>query len=123
MQPTDHLSPAAIRPRNVPQDPAKVEAIRASLEESGWIGRPVVAIVAPGRRKAQALTGSHRIAAAAAAGVEVHAVLIRDGAALAAIRSSAGWSLTDEAPTNCYLIAQSLRLRGYRMLAALIMEG
>lgn len=55
-------------------DPAKRDALAASMEASGWIGAPVVIL-----SEAQALTGSHRIAASIEAGyIPIPQVLVSD---------------------------------------------
>jgi ParB-like chromosome segregation protein Spo0J len=55
-------------------DPAKVASLAADMTANGWTGRPVLASAS-----GQALTGSHRIAAAEIAGIEVPFVLVPDG--------------------------------------------
>lgn len=68
------LDPDRIWPWNEAFDTRRVERIRDSMESGGWSGRPLVVVraydgrVADGRY--QALTGSHRLAAATEAGLE-----------------------------------------------------
>ncbi|RKI18652.1 hypothetical protein D7Y15_08110 [Corallococcus sp. AB030] len=63
---TDIVPPHEVR------DKAKLEAIRASMEAHDWKGRPLVVVPYPSAdRTFLALTGSHRLAAADAAGLEV----------------------------------------------------
>lgn len=62
-------------PRHEVYDPAKRDRLADALAARGWQGAPIVADV----QTAQAITGSHRIAAARQAGVkEVPAVDIAD---------------------------------------------
>lgn len=59
------ISPSVIRPVHEPRDPELFARIERSMRKSGWLGRPILVI--PGNdRTYQALTGSHRLAAALA---------------------------------------------------------
>ncbi|RKI08300.1 hypothetical protein D7Y15_26180 [Corallococcus sp. AB030] len=61
-----------ITPPHEVRDEAKLDAIRASMEARNWKGRPLVVVPYPSAdRTFLALTGSHRLAAASAAGLEV----------------------------------------------------
>ena len=57
-----------VEPPHEPTSPEKVEALARSMESVGWRGRPVL-VVDRGDHY-QAITGSHRIAAAEKAGIE-----------------------------------------------------
>lgn len=54
-----------IAPPHEVKDAAKFAAIVADMEKNGWTGRPILAVIDPWGQL-QALTGSHRIAAAMA---------------------------------------------------------
>jgi len=58
-----------IRPLHDVIDANKLDSIVESMNSNGWIGRPILALNCGDYL--QALTGSHRIAAAERAGVEV----------------------------------------------------
>lgn len=79
-------SPWDITPPHSPTDPPYVRKLAAEMRESGWTGRPLVAYRASrsqgrGVVKWRAISGSHRIAAARAAGLErVPVVEIEKGA-------------------------------------------
>ncbi|HXH56598.1 hypothetical protein [Iamia sp.] len=77
-----------------PDDTAKVAAIAASMAADGWIGSPVVV------DGEQALTGAHRLAAAAVAEIEVETVELRDlfeeaGLDLDEVAATCDWDLAD----------------------------
>jgi hypothetical protein len=70
MQTIDIRLDDIIPPHEV-RDDEKLEAIRASMEDDGWKGRPLLVVPHPAAdRTFLALTGSHRLAAAALAGRE-----------------------------------------------------
>lgn len=64
----DSRDPRLVYPPHRPTDSGKLAALTASMEEHGWQGRPVLAYEYAGT--VVAITGSHRIAAARAAGLE-----------------------------------------------------
>ncbi|MER7126730.1 ParB/RepB/Spo0J family partition protein [Micrococcus luteus] len=68
-------------PRHEVRDVGHMEQIAASMTTHGWQGAPIVADTAT----AQAITGSHRIAAARLAEVDVPAVDVFDLAAACGI--------------------------------------
>jgi hypothetical protein len=78
---TDLLSPAdlVVRQRDRDLDDAKVAALADSMRESGWMGRPVLALLPDANASVQALTGHHRIAAAAQAGIDVPTYVLYTG--------------------------------------------
>ena len=57
------LDPRAIRPPHEPREREKYQKLVGSMRHGGWRGRPVL-VIDMGRGLFQALTGSHRIAAA-----------------------------------------------------------
>ena len=74
---TLHLDPATLRPHAV-RDAAHFEALAASMRAGGWQGRPILAFCTEGEAP-RPLTGSHRIAAARAAGLDTIPVLVLSG--------------------------------------------
>ncbi len=67
----------SIIPLHEPRDAAKLAALTESMVEHGWTGRPILAI--DNGNGYIALTGSHRIAAARAAGLDEIPVYAIDG--------------------------------------------
>jgi len=66
-----------IFPPHAADDAAKVDALAAAMDANGWEGRPVLAVrIGGSTSEVQALTGSHRIAAARRAGVGVEVLLV-----------------------------------------------
>lgn len=70
----DVADPANIEPLHEVRDAGKLEALVASMERDGWQGRPLLVSARDGRFFAY--TGSHRIAAARAAGLDRVPVVI-----------------------------------------------
>jgi ParB-like chromosome segregation protein Spo0J len=71
------VSANQVTPPHGVRDEAKLQTIIASMESDGWSGRPVMVFDdAEGQYKA--LTGSHRIAAAIAAGMPIPVAIISD---------------------------------------------
>lgn len=68
------MAPEDLIPVNGVDDAEKLSQLVASMTAHGWNGAPIVADLGI----AQALTGSHRLAAAEAAGIEAPVVDIRD---------------------------------------------
>jgi hypothetical protein len=66
-----------IIPLHEVRDSEKLATIAASMEQNGWQGHPV--LVVDCGEYFQAITGSHRIAAAELAGVEVEFEVIEQG--------------------------------------------
>jgi hypothetical protein len=64
----DTISINKIRPFHEVRDAEKLAALAASMEERGWNGRPIVVIDCGDYY--QAITGSHRLAAANEAGLD-----------------------------------------------------
>lgn len=71
MTETAFIAAEDIAPWNDAHDADKVAALVASMRTDGWTGAPVVVDTE------QAMTGSHRIAAARLAGIEIPTVDIR----------------------------------------------
>jgi ParB-like chromosome segregation protein Spo0J len=118
----ERLSPDDMIPRNPVIFPEKRAELERSMRARGWQGRPLVA-VAIGRR-VQAVTGSHRIYAARAAGLRAIPVeVIRAGSALKAVLASDGWSARTAKPHDAHKIANDLARAGQARLAQLVREG
>jgi len=64
------VSPELVKPPFDAYDLAKVVAIEQSMASVGYVGRPILACEIGGSRLFQALTGSHRLAAAKKVGLE-----------------------------------------------------
>jgi ParB-like chromosome segregation protein Spo0J len=75
---TLHIDPATLRPPHAVRDAAHSESLAASMRAGGWQGRPILAFGAEGEAP-RPLTGSHRIAAARAAGLDTIPVLVLSG--------------------------------------------
>jgi ParB/Sulfiredoxin domain len=73
MAQTTLIHPADVTPWHDVEDADKVSRLSASMQKDGWTGAPVVVIDG-----GQAVTGSHRIAAALKADIEIPTVNIRD---------------------------------------------
>jgi hypothetical protein len=80
------LPPSSIRPVHEPKDPDLLELITLSMREGGWLGRPL--LVVQEAAGYQALTGSHRLAAAKAAGLGTVPAIVLQGAVAAKVRAS-----------------------------------
>lgn len=74
---TSNIDPSNVMPVNPVVDEGKYEYLVASMKQNGWKGRPLL-VYESGDGVYQALTGSHRIAAANAAGLETIPVSIID---------------------------------------------
>lgn len=75
---TLHLDPATLRPPHAVTHPDHLAALTAGMRESGWWGRHILAFCTDGEAP-RPLTGSHRIAAARAAGLDTIPVLVLSG--------------------------------------------
>jgi len=80
IEPTSSVDPEYILPPN-PAWPPSVRALAEDMRQRGWVGRPIVAVFFKYDDMLTALTGSHRIAAARDAGIEVPIVEV-DGSSL-----------------------------------------
>lgn len=69
------LDASRIAPLHDVRDSAKLDELAASMRADGWVGRPVLAWGDPSAL-VQAVTGSHRIAAAMLAEIEVPALVM-----------------------------------------------
>ena len=69
VDPTDEVSASRIEPIHGVRDNEKLNLLVESMEEKGWTGRPIP--VYEGIYGKMALTGSHRIAAAKKAGIDI----------------------------------------------------
>jgi hypothetical protein len=68
------VSAKKVLPPHAPDDPEKLSALVESMKKEGWKGRPVVAMKY--RNQIIGITGSHRIQAAADAGIDVPLVYV-----------------------------------------------
>jgi hypothetical protein len=74
----EYKNPRALVPPHEVRDTEKLKKLTESMENEGWVGRPV--LVYDIGRGPEALTGSHRIAAARNAGLEEIPVVMVDPA-------------------------------------------
>lgn len=68
------VAPGLVAPRHEVNDPAKYAALVESMELGGWQGRPV--LVYEYHERYEAITGSHRIAAAQETGTDIPVVVL-----------------------------------------------
>lgn len=80
------LPPREIRPIHDPRDPKLLHEIFRSMRREGWLGRPLLAVRGDGFY--QALTGSHRLAAALQAQLEKIPVIVPSEEVSRKIRAS-----------------------------------
>ena len=73
---TLRLDPSALRAAHRPTNDAHLDALVASMSREGWTGRPVLAFAGGEGDAVRALTASHRLAAAVAAGLDAVPVLV-----------------------------------------------
>jgi ParB-like chromosome segregation protein Spo0J len=64
------MDPKKITPNHEIRDPRKVAKLATSMRRNGWIGRPIIVVGDESQGDCRALTGTHRIAAAIAAGLD-----------------------------------------------------
>ncbi|MGW4467444.1 ParB/Srx family N-terminal domain-containing protein [Micromonospora sp. NPDC004704] len=69
--------PSRIAPLHDAEDEDKLTALTESMTEHGWVGAPIVVITTEDGDP-QAITGSHRLAAAREAGIDVPTVNVAD---------------------------------------------
>jgi hypothetical protein len=77
VKPDMHVAPSRIEPGNS-VDPEKVASIAKNMRANGWQGRPL--LVYENHNGLHGITGSHRIAAAKAAGIQVPIVKLSQDA-------------------------------------------
>jgi len=70
----EFISPKRIEPPHEVRDKEKLVDLVSKMEKDGWQGRPILAVDLG--QGPEALTGSHRIAAARIAGIEVPVIMI-----------------------------------------------
>lgn len=92
---TLEVDPWRIEPPHVVKNERKYSELAAAMQESGWNGRPVLVYMSGGAY--QAITGSHRIAAAREAGLERVPVLLIENQDFA---TNALYTLLDDAGDN-----------------------
>lgn len=73
---SEYENPKYIQPPHEVRDIKKLQKLTESMQKNGWQGRPILAYDVG--RGAEALTGSHRIAAAKAAGIKEIPVMYVD---------------------------------------------
>ena len=73
---TTRLSPSRVYPPHEPSMADHLDALTESMRRDGWQGRPILAFCGGEGDSIRALTGSHRIAAARAAGLDAIPVLV-----------------------------------------------
>lgn len=73
---TASLSPSLVYPPHEPSMADHLDALTESMRRDGWQGRPILAFCSGEGDAVRALTGSHRIAAARAAGLDTIPVLV-----------------------------------------------
>lgn len=110
----EYLDPEDIQPPHEVQDEEKVEQLAASMREAadGWVGRPLVVWRAHG--VCQALTGSHRLAAARLVMSAIPCLILTEEQATAA---KLGWNTQED------WVASNLQMSGYEELAGLVAQG
>lgn len=92
----EDLSPNEIQPVNEITDREQYEYLVRDFQENGYDGRPVVVYETP--YGYQALTGSHRVAAAREADIDVPAAVIRDSDVIERLSEAYDdWSRAEEA--------------------------
>lgn len=69
-------NPRNLVPWHEVRDSQKLAELTASMQANGWIGAPIIAIL--GGQDDRAITGSHRIAAADAADIDVPVIDLCD---------------------------------------------
>lgn len=97
---TTTLNPNEIQPWHDAHDDSKLASLVNDMTASGWAGAPIVVITSADRDPI-AITGSHRIAAAREAGIDVPTIDLDDllhahGTSLAAIDDEVGSDPDDE---------------------------
>ena len=96
------ISLSEINPPHEVRDCDKFDAIVSSMEESGWQGRPLLVIRKNGEY--QALTGSHRYAAACEAGIEEAPCVIIDRKKWNEVNGKSTVPLHDQETCRPYLV-------------------
>lgn len=66
------MSPERLTPLHDVEDSVKYHMLIKSMRNTGWVGAPIVV------HGSQAITGSHRIAAATAAGIDIPTINVAD---------------------------------------------
>lgn len=81
------LAPGLIRPIHEPRDPKLFGRLLRSMRERGWLGRPLLVVPAV-LGVYQALTGSHRLAAALEAGLDTIPAIVLPADVAEKVRAS-----------------------------------
>lgn len=114
------LDPKPIRPIHGIHEQALFLDLLESMRTNGWVGRPLM--VLERRNKGyQAITGSHRVAAAKKAGLARIPVIVLGKHEADAVRSSDwGWDREQDRPLSTDAIAKTLEDRGFKLLGGFI---
>lgn len=109
-----------IEPPHEVREAEKLAVLVASMQATGWTGRPLLVIALDGYH--QALTGSHRLAAAEAAGlVTVPCIVVEMTDDLAdALSTEAGWDARRERASDPQSLTGALLACGLDEAAALL---
>lgn len=94
--------------------------MKESMEDHGWVGRPLVAIKSRDGKQLLALTGSNRIAAAHELRVEVPVIILNEAESKAARRTGLGQNRWGEYVANPFSMADELEDAGFKAMADLI---
>ncbi len=110
----EDLAPEEIEPPHEVKDEAKLADLIASMRaaDTGWVGRPLVVFGVPGSY--QAITGSHRLAAAREVMNTIPCVVLTDEQVAA---------VPNIGHLNADWIRDCLRDAGHEALADLVGEG
>lgn len=105
-----------------PTDPSKLAEITKSMTSEGWIGRPLVVHQDDngGVPHYQAWTGSHRLAAAMATGLESVPCVVVGRKQYRAASESNGWNGNYDQPYDVEMLTPDLREAGFLKLANLL---
>jgi ParB-like chromosome segregation protein Spo0J len=82
------------------RDRQHLDALTVSMEADGWQGRPLLVLAGAGEEGGQAWTGSHRLAAARAAGLQEVPAVIVDLAVVEAAAAELGWTSLEAVPDD-----------------------
>lgn len=97
-RPIQWMVPARLHPLHPVDDPPKADRLAADMRSRGWVGAPIVAI-RDMWGEWYALTGTHRLAAATAAGIECPVLDLTSEARSHMDETGEGWR-ADTTPTD-----------------------
>lgn len=119
---TEYIAPEKLLPPHGVEEPKKLDRLIRSMEKKGWIGRPLVGLDED-QNVIRLWTGSHRLAAALAAGLETVPVVLVTEEELAAAMESDWWDHRYGWPTDAERLSYDLEEFGFRPLADLLIKG